>query len=185
MAQRSSDRRAVRVSKFLARHLRHRPGELGLELQPGGWVDVAELLEACRRSGFPIAPAELDAAVNAAGKRRYAYDATQARVRAVQGHSVAVELGYAPSCPPAILYHGTHAGAVKAIRRQGLRPMGRLQVHLSADEQTARTVGARRGKPVVLTVDAAAMADAGYRFWDADNGVWLVDEVPARHLSIP
>ena len=173
------------MSKFLARHLRHRPHELGLELQPGGWVGVEELLDASRRAGFPIGPAELDAAVHAEGKRRYAYDATKARVRAAQGHSVAVELGYAPSCPPAILYHGTHAEAVKAIRRQGLRPMGRVQVHLSADEQTARTVGARRGKPVVLTVDAAAMADAGYRFWDADNGVWLVDEVPARHLSIP
>jgi len=176
------DRRSVRISKFLARHLRHRPHELGLELQPGGWVGVEELLAACRRSGFSLSAAELDAAVHAPGKRRYAYDATGERVRAVQGHSVAVDLGYTPSPPPPALYHGTHTGAVSAILRQGLRPMDRLQVHLSGDEQTARTVGARRGRPVVLTVDAGAMAEAGHVFFRADNGVWLVDEVPARHL---
>ena len=183
MAQRSRDHRAVKVSKFLARHLRHRPGDLGLELQAGGWVDVEELLVACRRAGFPIAAAELDAAVHAEGKRRYSYDATKARVRAVQGHSVPVDLDYAPSRPPAVLYHGTHTGAADAILHQGLRAMGRLHVHLSADEQTARAVGARHGRAVVLQVDAAAMADAGYRFYCAENGVWLVDEVPARHLS--
>ena len=43
--------------------------------------------------------------------------------------------------------------------------MQRHHVHLSADEATAKRVGSRRGAPVVLVVDAAAMAADGYRFW--------------------
>jgi putative RNA 2'-phosphotransferase len=57
-------------------------------------------------------------------------------------------------------------------------------VHLSADVDTARAVGARRGEPVVLRVDAAAMAAAGALFTRSANGVWLTDTVPARHLAL-
>ena len=39
--------------------------------------------------------------------------------------------------------------------REGLRPMARHDVHLSASVETAVRVGSRRGKPVVLVVDAA------------------------------
>jgi putative RNA 2'-phosphotransferase len=175
--------RATRVSKFLALHLRHAPEKLGLQLGEGGWVPVDELLRAADRAGFPISRDELDAAVSEPVKRRYAYDASGARIRAVQGHSVPVELGYAPSEPPAELFHGTHPGAVEAILAEGLRPMRRRHVHLSPDVETARVVGARRGKPVILRVDAAAMAAGGAEFFRADNGVWLVSAVPPERLS--
>jgi putative RNA 2'-phosphotransferase len=175
--------RTVRVSKFLALHLRHAPERIGLELGEGGWVSVDELLRAAAASGFPITRDELDAAVFEPTKRRYAYDGSGARIRAVQGHSVPVELGYAPSAPPAELFHGTHPGAVDAILAEGLRPMKRLHVHLSPDVETARVVGARRGKPVILRVDTAAMAAGGAEFFRADNGVWLVSAVPADRLS--
>jgi putative RNA 2'-phosphotransferase len=61
--------------------------------------------------------------------------------------------------------------------------MSRHHVHLSTTVATARTVGARHGKPVVLQVDAAGMHRDGIPFYCSDNGVWLVDEVPARYLS--
>ena len=38
------DKRLVTVSKYLAKYLRHAPHELGLTLQPGGWVPVDDLL---------------------------------------------------------------------------------------------------------------------------------------------
>jgi putative RNA 2'-phosphotransferase len=75
------------------------------------------------------------------------------------------------------------AGALPAIRREGLRPMDRHQVHLSASSATATRVGARRGKPVVLHVDAAPMAADGHRFYVSANGVWLVDAVPPEYLT--
>jgi RNA:NAD 2'-phosphotransferase (TPT1/KptA family) len=34
---------SVKISKYLAKYLRHAPHELGLELEPGGWVSVDEL----------------------------------------------------------------------------------------------------------------------------------------------
>ena len=174
--------RRVTVSKFLAKHLRHQPARIGLTLDEAGWARVDELLAASARAGFPISREELDAAVHAPGKRRYVYDESGARVRAAQGHSVAVELGYAPSAPPDVLYHGTHPRVLDAILAEGLAPMRRRHVHLSADVETARQVGARRGRPVILLVDAAALHADGHPFLLTDNGVWLTDAVPPERL---
>jgi hypothetical protein len=44
-------------------------------------------------------------------------------------------------------------------------------------------VGARRGKPVIFQIDAAAMSQAGYQFYCSENGVWLVDDVPPEYLN--
>jgi putative RNA 2'-phosphotransferase len=106
------------------------------------------------------------------------------RIRANQGHSVAVDLHLVAAEPPAMLYHGTGAGAVAAILREGLRKMRRHHVHLSADMPTAIAVGRRHGRPTVFAVDAAAMCAAGCVFYRSDNGVWLVDAVPPTFLSV-
>jgi putative RNA 2'-phosphotransferase len=92
-------------------------------------------------------------------------------------------LGLPPLPPPDRLYHGTSAAVLDSIRATGLNRGGRHHVHLSVDEPTARRVGARRGGAVViLTVDAASMARAGFEFFRSDNGVWLTDEVPPEYL---
>jgi len=176
--------RPVRVSKFLAKHLRHDPGAIGLRLDKQGWARVDELLRCAARAGFPITKAELDDAVAEPVKRRYSYSENGQKVRAVQGHSVPVDLRYEPKTPPAVLYHGTHPGALSDIFRDGLAAMSRRHVHLSADVETARKVGARRGKPIILTVHAAQLATDGGIFYQADNGVWLTDQVPAEYLQL-
>jgi putative RNA 2'-phosphotransferase len=61
--------------------------------------------------------------------------------------------------------------------------MRRHAVHLSGTEDTAIRVGARRGKPVILTVDAAAMHHDGHRFQRSTNGVWLTTTVPPTYLT--
>lgn len=73
--------------------------------------------------------------------------------------------------PPAELFHGTVERYVPAILAEGLRPGRRHAVHLSPDLATARAVGRRRGRPVVVRVDAAAMAAEGARFARSANGV--------------
>lgn len=176
--------RLVKVSKYLARHLRHDPERLGVSLDEAGWVDVDELLAACDARGFRLTRAELDEVVRRNDKRRYAFDPTGRRIRASQGHSVPVDLGLAPTEPPPVLFHGTSARSVPTILSTGLQPMGRLSVHLSVDEATARRVGARHGPPAVLTVDAAAMAGEGHVFTVSENGVWLVDAVPPAYLGV-
>lgn len=179
------DKRRVKVSKFLSKYLRHEPEKLGLRLATGGWVPVAELLAACARTGFPVTADELDEVVASSDKQRFAFDATRAKIRANQGHSVDVDLQLAPTTPPDCLYHGTAERTVPFIRRDGLLKMSRHHVHLSMDAETATRVGQRHGRPVVLTVDAGAMHAAGFTFYCSDNGVWLVDAVPVEFLTFP
>ncbi|MEV7831990.1 RNA 2'-phosphotransferase [Streptomyces subrutilus] len=174
------DRRTVKVSKYLSKHLRHQPERIGLTLDPGGWVEVEDLLRAAAGHGFALTRAELDHVVAANDKQRFAVEGT--RIRASQGHTVAVDLDLPEAEPPAYLYHGTVADALEPIRAEGLRPMARHHVHLSPDRETATRVGARRGRPVVLAVDAAAMRAAGHVFRVSANGVWLVDAVPPGFL---
>lgn len=177
------DNELIRISKTLSYHLRHRPDELGLTLELGGWVAVAELLAALARKGKAISRAELDEVVARNNKQRFAFDETGTRIRASQGHSVAVELELEPVTPPAVLYHGTSERAMAAIEREGLKKLRRHHVHLSADVATARNVGARRGPPVIFVVDAKAMQATGFVFYRSANGVWLVDEVPPTFLA--
>lgn len=182
MAGEMNERHMIRVSKRLSRHLRHAPGEIGLVLGDGGWVRVEDLLEALARHGSRVTRDELAEVVARNDKQRFAFDDTGTMVRASQGHSVPVELGLPPARPPDVLYHGTAPAALDAIRREGLRPMRRHHVHLSATVETATRVGARRGRPVVLTVDAARMASDGHLFHVSANGVWLTDAVPPEYL---
>ncbi|MEV8532319.1 RNA 2'-phosphotransferase [Streptomyces sp. NPDC051211] len=178
------EKRTVKVSKYVSKHLRHQPERIGLVLDPQGWVEIDDLLEAASRHHFPFSRAELDHVVATNDKQRFAVDGT--RIRASQGHTVSgVDLDLPEAEPPAYLYHGTVAAALDAIRTEGLRPMRRHHVHLSPDRETATRVGARRGRPVVLSVDAAAMRAAGHVFRLSANGVWLVDAVPPEFLSLP
>ena len=177
------ERRLVTVSKFLAKHLRHAPEALGLTLEPGGWVSVDELLAASMRNGFPISYDELLACVETNDKQRYSFDDTGDRIRANQGHSVAVDLQLEQKPPPVMLFHGTVERFLASILADGLQKGKRHHVHLSADVETARKVGARRGPPVVLQVDAGQMHDDGFAFFLSSNGVWLTETVPPRFLT--
>lgn len=178
------DRQRMRVSKFLSYHLRHAPEELGLSLAPGGWVGIDELLLAAGKHGTRLTRDDLDEVVLRCDKQRFAFDEDGVRIRANQGHSTEVDLQLEPTAPPALLYHGTGANSVTDILRDGLARMARHHVHLSADVPTARKVGSRHGRPVILVVDAAGMHAAGDLFFRSANGVWLVDRVEPRWLSV-
>jgi putative RNA 2'-phosphotransferase len=177
-------KRSVTVSKFLSKYLRHAPGELGLTLEPGGWVPIADLLEATEAKIFPVTLGELEEVVAGSDKQRFAFDATGTRIRANQGHSVEVDLQLEPTPPPAILYHGTPEANLPMILANGLAKMRRHHVHLSVDVPTAMKVGGRRGKPIILVVDSERMAHDGFTFFLSANGVWLTDEVPAQYLHV-
>jgi len=56
-------------------------------------------------------------------------------------------------------------------------------VHLSLDISTATAVGERHGSPVVLKVQALRMHESGFKFFLADNKVWLTDAVPPEFID--
>ena len=174
---------AVRDSKFLAGVLRHNPGKIGVELDAAGWVDVDVLLAAVKRGGRRMGRDRLDYVVEHNSKKRFEYDASGTRIRASQGHSVQVDLGYESCVPPETLYHGTATRSLDSIYSEGLKPGRRHHVHLSVDIETAVKVGARHGKPAVLVVAAARMHEAGHEFFRSTNGVWLTEHVAPQYLS--
>lgn len=177
--------RLVHLSRFLSLVLRHRPDAIGLALDNQGWADVDELLARAAAAGTPIEPADLMRVVAENDKQRFALSADGTRIRASQGHSIAVDLALPPRVPPAVLFHGTASRFVASIRRQGLVAGQRHDVHLSMDEAAARAVGTRYGVPVVLAIDAARMAADGHVFRVSDNGVWLTERVPVRYIAFP
>src|SRR5690348_12196580 len=128
----------VKISKFLSLVLRHKPEEIGITLDDAGWVDVDTLLAACAKHRFPLTREQLETVVATSDKKRFAFNETGTRIRANQGHSVEVELGYAPAQPPEILYHGTADRFIDSIRRQGLVKGKRHHVHLSLTRQIGR-----------------------------------------------
>jgi putative RNA 2'-phosphotransferase len=175
----------TRRSKFLSLVLRHQPELVGIALDPAGWVDIDELVDRCRAHGHPLTREAIEEIAATSPKQRFAISEDGRRIRANQGHSVDVELGYEPAVPPDILYHGTVEASLPGIRATGLEKRARHHVHLSPDEATARVVGMRRGRPVILRVAAGRMVGDGHVFHLSTNGVWLVEAVPPVYIEFP
>jgi len=176
-------------SKFLSLVLRHQPDKIKLQLDPQGWVDVTELLNKLKQHGpgylQPFDYETLEQVVAENDKKRFAFNADKTMIRASQGHSVDIKLGYDPVQPPELLYHGTAEKSVASILKQGILKGKRHHVHLSLQQATAVSVGGRHGAPVVLTVRAGDMHRAGFEFYCSENGVWLTDTVPSAYILVP
>ena len=171
------------ISKLIALVLRHKPDTLQLTLDEHGWCDANLLVQ--RINGIqPFTMEDLKKIVAEDSKQRYAFSQDGAMIRANQGHSIPVDVELPVATPPAVLYHGTTDRFLADILAQGLKPQSRLYVHLSPDVTTATSVGARHGKPVILSVDAARMAADGFTFYRSVNGVWLIEAIPAKYLTI-
>jgi len=180
-----TDKETISASKFLSLILRHEPDRVGLKLGEAGWVGVEELLQAVNRHGVAITLDQLKHIVATSDKKRFALSEDFQHIRASQGHSVEVDLQYAPQTPPEILYHGTATRFLDNIRKDGLQKMERHDVHLSAKTRVTLKVGGRHGKPARLTIRAGEMHRAGFVFRCSANGVWLVDQVPPQYIDFP
>lgn len=169
-------------SKFLSLVLRHRPELIGLILNEQGWTSVETLLEKLQVSGHSINRNMLEAIVENNNKKRFAFNENQTMIRANQGHSINIDLGYQASEPPEFLYHGTAQQHLESILRKGIEKRQRHHVHLSAELETAHSVGSRHGKPVILKIQAQVMAQAGIPFYRSENGVWLTEYVAPEYI---
>lgn len=155
--------------------LRHRPDNIGIELDKNGWTDVKMFSE---KSGISLQ--DIEAVVKTCQKQRYTLRGNF--IRANQGHSVKVKLDFKEVTPPKYLYHGTVEQFIPSILKDGLKPMNRHHVHLSKDIETAQNVGGRRGKAVILRINTAYMLMDGIKFYISENGVYLVDSVDPVYL---
>jgi len=177
-----NEKQEQRLSKFLSLLLRHKPETLDLNMDKNGWVSVDELVEKINASGRNITQVDIANVVANCKKQRFKLDTEFDRIRANQGHSIAVDVELVEKTPPAVLYHGTAKRNLDSIRKLGLIKGSRQHVHLSDNQDTARNVGRRYGKPVILEVDCKKMASDGHLFYQSENGVWLVDAVGVDYL---
>ena len=179
-----SGERRRRLSKYCSGALRHFPDDAGLTLDGAGWTTLSALVDAAEAQYEWADDRAVRALVATDPKGRFELSADGGRVRAAYGHSVAVELDADPTPVPDILYHGTAPDNRESIRADGLEPMGRQQVHLSGDVETARSVGRRHDPdPIVFAVDAAAMVADGHTVTRRGTGVFTTDRVPPQYLD--
>lgn len=172
------------TSKFLSYVLRHEPQAIGLQLDREGWAIVGELIACTKQAGRYLDDVLLREVVASSDKKRFAISDDGLRIRAVQGHSTdTVAIAYVERVPPEVLYHGTATRFLDSILQEGLKPGSRQHVHLSEDVETAKAVGQRYGKPVVLKIEALRMHQQGRKFFQADNDVWLTEQVPEGYLQ--
>lgn len=178
----------INYSKFLSYVLRHRPDSIGITLDSEGWANINELIHNTHQSrqfNHQLDRDIIKTVVANDDKQRFALSDDEQKIRAVQGHSKrTVQRHYTAKCPPDILYHGTATRFLASILQQGLLPKSRQYVHLSADKDTASSVGQRYGKVVILQIDAKHMADNGIAFYQAENGVWLVETVEPKFMQV-
>lgn len=179
-----SEKQVVTTSKFLSLVLRHKPQVIGLDLDSNGWANVDDLIRKASQAKHTLSLELLQFVVQINDKKRFSFNDDGTQIRANQGHSVDVDLGLTAIDPPPILFHGTAERFISSILATGLQKRQRHQVHLSENKDTAIQVGRRYGVPVLLAVDARQMAQDGVSFYQADNQVWLTDEVPSRYLTI-
>jgi putative RNA 2'-phosphotransferase len=160
--------------------LRHAPKEGKIEIdKDGGWVGTESILER-----LEISLPELIEIVEEDEKGRYSFeDEAYSRIRANQGHSVDVNLEFERVTPPDTLYHGTAQRNMASIMKHGIESKGRHHVHLSRDVESARAVGRRHGKPIVLRIDTRSMHEDGYDFFLSENEVFLTKHVPPEYLT--
>ena len=164
----------IKESKRLAYLLRHSdlPGY-------NGWVKASVVL-----GDLGLSLQDLQQIVESDNKGRFEFSEDKSSVRALYGHSIDVNLGLEPTIPPLVLYHGTAEKYIDSIMKEGLRPRKRNFVHLSETIDVAKQIGIRHGSPIVLSIDTVAMLRAGYKFYKAQNGIWLTGDIPPKFLKV-
>lgn len=175
-------KRNLRISKTMSYLLRHGLKSSSFRVYKGGYVELDELRQQLKiKLRIDITDQMIREIVDTDHKKRYSIDGT--KIRANYGHSVEIDMFYSEKEPPRNLYHGTSHRSLPKIRKHGIRSMSRNYVHLSGEKETARKVGHRHGKPVVLIVDAKQMMRDGFSFFLSESNIWLTKSVPPHYIT--
>ncbi len=179
------------LSKFLSLLLRHKPDILDLKMDKHGFVNVKELIAKIRRRpGFGwVTFDDIKILVEHDGKNRFEMIERDGEyyIRARYGHSkqLDVDIEYEEVKDVKVLYHGTNAKVLPWILREGLKPMARKYVHLSPTPEDAMIIARRRrGKPVILKIDAESFIKDGGKIYKATEKVYLAKYIPPKYIRI-
>lgn len=167
-----------RESRYLSKLLRHNPEDL--DMDKNGYVSVDQVL-----SKLNISLDTLNEIVKTNDKQRFAFNVNKTKIRANQGHSIDVDIDDMEIASNInILYHGTDVNLDSIITKEGLKKMNRQHVHMSYDLLTAKKVGKRKNKNVIIYyIDAGQMIKDGLKIFRSKNGVYLADYVDPKYID--
>jgi putative RNA 2'-phosphotransferase len=173
---------AERISRFLSFLLRHQPREYPLSFDRRGFVFWDDLVYIAQERFPDVTEEEIRRVVEEPDRQRF--ELKEGKVRATYGHSFPVDLGPEAAEPPAELYLGAARDLAQLALQSGLKPRDRRYIHLSASLEEAQAVGQRRDPaPAIIVVDAATAHSEGIRFYQS-GPLFLVENVPAKYLSL-
>ena len=179
------EEKLVQLSRTMSYALRHHPESFGLTLDSEGWTPVDDLLAALREQQNTwrnVSIDDLSAVIKQSEKRRF--EISDNRIRAYYGHSISEKVTKEMAVPPPVLFHGTTPEAANHIELEGLKPMKRQYVHLSADRETALQVARRRTRlPIILCISALEAHQQGVHFYLGNDMVWLADTIPPKFIT--
>ncbi len=165
-----------RISKFLSGLLRHYPEKFKVKIDEYGWANVKDVLRILR-----VDREILELIVRFDPKGRF--EMRDDKIRARYGHSIQIKFDWSDKGKiPQKLYHGTSPNNLESILKEGLKPMKRLEVHLSDNLEDAIEVGKRyHSNPVILVIDAKSLINAGFKVRKKGR-VYTVDYVPPNFI---
>ncbi len=171
-----------RITRSLAYMLRHQPEEFDLELDDHGFAEVDDVVCALNeRLGEPVREQDVVDALAAGDRARY--EIQDGRIRALYGHSIAINPGE-PSEPPELLFIGLSATDAGRAARNGLQGGRRTFLHLAKTREDAEETAKRLGGDwAVITVRARAASEDGVNFYDR-QALFLSDFIPTDFLTV-
>jgi putative RNA 2'-phosphotransferase len=170
------------LGRLVAGSLRHFPGDLGLDMDSRGWVDLTKLGQVVTSRHRWAGKELVIALVLSDSKQRY--EIADDKVRARYGHSVDVELDHPENKRP-LLYYGASEEEADRILEIGIKSASQRYVHLSTTAEKAWHVATfRTGNPRVIQADAAAAQEAGVKMMIVNDDIVISETIPSRFLCI-
>jgi putative RNA 2'-phosphotransferase len=179
----NSERRLA-ISKFLSGLLRHFPDEYNIEPNERGWVRTVEVLDACSEKYDWFSSEQVLGVVSTDPKGRF--EVNNHNIRASYGHSIdSIRLEENNRVVPDNLYHGTSESNIESIKKQGLKPMNRQEVHLTDDKQEAIKIASRHSNNnILLKIDAEAMMNNNHDIVKRADIIYTTEFVPPKYIKI-
>lgn len=173
----------IKLGKEISFALRHHPEKYHLDMDEEGWVRIEQLSHALEDKYGVLTEADILDIMEHSDKQRY--ELKNHKIRAYYGHSLKQKIKRIPMEPPKVLYHGTAKRFLDSIMKDGLLPMNRQYVHLSADQETAIKVGKRHDShPIILRINAIEAYRNGIHFYLGNETVWLSDSIPIQYIKV-
>jgi len=180
-----NDYETERLGKTLAGALRHFPEKFDLTMDPKGWVDVRQFVNAVRsrqRRFKWLRPYHIVALITTDPKGRYQYK--DGYIRATYGHTIDVDLDLPTDDIPEVIYYPATEEEKDLLLETGLRPSGRIFVHMSATLESAVEAGkVRTPRPVVFEIDVPSAIESGVVIMHAAPNIYITKELPADFLK--